>query len=98
MIDLSTDNLPEELLGELKIKPDEKAENIVAIIDEINGEADIDAVIIAYYRKHAEILKRPVAQAKLKKLAEDKRIYQLPHRKATYVPIDPAEDNATKDG
>ncbi len=89
MINLTTNDLPKEVLTELKRRrPDEIADNILAIIDSINGEVDIDAVIIAYYRKHQRVFTRLQANTKLKKLVKEERIYQLPNRKAVYAPID----------
>lgn len=91
-LDLSRDDLPEEVLAQLKKSPtDELLDELLDIIDFLDQEVSIDDVIIAYYRRHQDVLARPRVRQLVATLAQREKIVKLPQRSAIYMSLEAFE-------
>ena len=83
------DELPDDLRKQLKVKPPEQDLMFLAILNNLNGAATLDEIIVSAWRKHGIILKRHKVAAKLylmriqgklaeKKPTDPKSTFRLP--------------------
>jgi len=86
-------DLPDELMEQLSIKKngDDVEIAIQEIIEAAGGAMSLDQIIIGYYRKTGEVLKRNLINAKLYRMGKKDLIYSLPGKKGVYCTFNPAE-------
>jgi hypothetical protein len=86
-------DLPPELLEELNIsKTDEVEDQIFAVINSYDGEADLDQILIGLFRNHGVVMKRRFVQNKLYKMIKSEIIWNVEGRKGVYATTEPILD------
>lgn len=87
-IDLSTDGLPDELLKQLtKPRDSDKRQRVIAIIGELikqGKEANVNNILITYYRKYKEVLPRTSTISHISKIAADGDLVIVEGKRGVY--------------
>lgn len=78
-------DIPEELFEQLKIsKSFELSWKLIGVINKCGGSAQIDKILVEYYKKHGEILNRVKLNAKLWRMSQKGLIECDPKIKGLY--------------
>lgn len=79
--------LPEELRSQLQAaKTGDLEDDIISIIkDEYNGYANIDEILVSYYKKKQEVLQRQFLSNKLYRMSKSGLIYSIKGKKGAYA-------------
>lgn len=78
-------DLPEELLQELNItKTDKIEEQLFAVINAAQGQADIDTILIGLFRNFDVKLTRKYAQNRLWRMVQKDMLFSVPDKKGWY--------------
>jgi hypothetical protein len=79
------EGLPEELVKELSISDADRTEFAIRhIIDEAGGVLSLDKILIAYYKKKQEVMKRVTMTSRLYRMVTKKLLYNVPNKKGVY--------------
>lgn len=79
------DNLPEELVSQLKIpRPDVEEKCLVEVIQEFDGVANIDEILVGYFRATDKILNREQLSRKLYRMSQKGLIRTVPKKRGVY--------------
>lgn len=85
-------DLPEELLAELSVSDADRLEfTIIAIIEDAGGVASLDRIIMEYYKRTGEVLKRPVMNNRLYRMVQKEAIHAVQGKKGVYT-LQPLSD------
>ncbi|UDL88851.1 hypothetical protein LGH82_27690 [Mesorhizobium sp. PAMC28654] len=85
-------DLPEELLAELSVSDSDRLEfTIIAIIEDAGGVASLDRIIMEYYKRTGEVLKRPVMNNRLYRMVQKEAIHAVQGKKGVYT-LQPLSD------
>ena len=86
------EGLPEELLKELILSDADKAEFTISnLIEEVGGVISLDKLLIAYYKKTGDILKRSAMTSRLYRMAIKGMTFNVPGKKGYYSNVELSE-------
>ena len=87
------DDLPEELLAELSRSDAEQFElDILRIVEEAGGVISLDVLLVQWYRKKNEIVKRKNMTARIYRMLSKERLFSTPGYKGVYQLQRPQDD------
>lgn len=79
------DDLPEELLAELSRSDAEQFElDILRLIEEAGGMISLDVLLVRWYHKKGEIVKRKNMTARIYRMLSKERLFSTPGYKGVY--------------
>jgi hypothetical protein len=82
---ISLKDLPEELLESLTLKIETVKSNIIKIIDDFEGIANINEILISYYKRYGRIYKRTYMINILHRLCTEGKIIRYKPKKGIYI-------------
>lgn len=78
-------DLPDELKAELQVaKVSELEQEIISVIEGLDGVANVDEILVGLWRCHEKLLKRQYLSNKLYRMGMARQIISVPKKKGVY--------------
>lgn len=87
--------LPKELMDELNLSDSDQQEiTLLEIMEELGGVATLDRLLVAWYRKQGEVLKRRALTSRLHRMVSKGRLFSVRGRKGVYSTTRQSKDGS----